>query len=383
MQRRVLIVDFNHQIHTHFHSKHRLSARVVVDGQVVEKDTTIHNGCLKNIWRWSKGGMFPTAVCFDRPVASRKAYWQSAFPDMEVGSGKEYKGNREKMPDAMFEAISDCESILRTAGVSCFARNNYEADDLVFACVQRAKEKYPDTPIDIVTNDADLLTLVDDTVSVFLRSRKGTWAESKDIEKNHYVQVTPKNFQSVVEDLSAYKGFYIPYNTLLLHKLLRGDSSDNFQRKEISKMFPKSKYNAMMEKMYNDDINFPEIFRYSKPIYEIYNVDTGEIFEGTLEEAKQSPQRSSLRKRIKDSEELEAILTLLRMYSPLTEEQLSTVRKVYLGMNLNQPYANTDKNLMRRDYIVGKTENVDINTFSEVELQKAVSPLQIKIITNY
>lgn len=383
MQKRVVIIDFNHQIHTHYHSNHRLSARVVVNGEVIEKDTTIHNGCLKNIWRWSKGGSYPTAVCFDRPVPARKAFWQSAFSDMEIGSGKEYKGNREKMPDAMYEAITDCESILRTAGVSCFARNNYEADDLVFACVQRAKEKYPGVPIDVVTNDADLLTLVDDTVSVFIRSRKGTWAESKDIEKNHYIQVTPKNFQSVVEDLSAYKGFCIPYNTLLLHKLLRGDSSDNFHRKEISKMFPKSKYNAMIEKMYLDDINFDEIFRYGKPIYEIYNVNTGEIFEGTLEEAKNSPNKSSLRKRVKDSEELEAILEVLRMYSPLSEEQLKIVRKVYLGMNLNQPYANNDKLLTRRDYVVGETESVDIDVFSEIELQKAVSPLQIKLISNY
>ena len=380
MQTRVLIVDFNHQVHTFFHSKYRLSARVVVNGEVVEKDTTIHNSCLKNIWRWSKGGSYPTAVCFDRPVPSRKAFWQSAFPDMEIGSGREYKGNREKMPEAMYEAISDCESILRTAGVSCFARKNYEADDLVFACVQRAKEKYPGCPIDVVTNDADLLTLVDDTVSVFLRSKKLTWAESKEIEKNHYIQVTPRNFQSVVEDLSAYRGFYIPYNTILLHKLLRGDSSDHFLRKEISRMFPKSKYNAMIERMEDDNINFDEIFRYSAPTYEIYNIATNEVFVGTLEEAKNSPMRGSLRKRVKDSEELECILKVLELYSNMTEEQLSTVRKVYLGMNLNQPYASTDKLLTRREYIVGKTEDIDINTFSEYELQKAVSPLKISII---
>ena len=380
MQKRVLIVDFNHQVHTFFHSKHRLSARVVIDGQPVEKDTTVHNSSLKNIWRWSKGGVYPTAVCFDRQVPSRKAFWQTAFPDMEIGSGKEYKGNREKMPEAMYEAISDCESILRTAGVSCFARKNYEADDLVYACVKRAKEKYPGCPIDVVTNDADLLTLVDDTVSVFLRSKKLTWAESKEIEKTHYIQVTPNNFQSVVEDLSAYKGFVIPYNSLLLHKLLRGDSSDNFLRKEISRMFPKTKYNDMIYRMLADDINFEEIFRYSSPTYEIYNIKSGEVFDGTLEEAKSSPFKSDLRKRVKDSEHLEAILEVLRMYSNLSEEQLGVVRKVYLGMNLNQPYANADKLLARKEYEVSKTEAVDIDTFSEIELQKAVSPLKIKII---
>jgi hypothetical protein len=136
----------------------------------------------------------------------------------------------------------------------------------------------------------------------------------------------------------------------------------------------------MIERMLNDDINFDEIFRYSPPTYEIYNITTNEVFGGTLEEAKASPVRGSLRKRVKDSEELEAILTVLKMYTNMDDEQLSVVRKVYLGMNLNQPYANTDKLLTRKDYVVGETEDVDICTFSEYELQKAVSPLKISII---
>lgn len=379
MQKRVVIIDFNHQIHTYFHSNHRLSCKIVVNGEVIEKDTTVQSGCIKNVHRWSNGGVNPVAVCFDRPVPARKAYWQSAFEDMSVGSGKEYKGNRELMPDAMYEAITDCERIMRTAGISCFAKANYEADDLVFACIQRAKEKYPELPIDVITNDADLLPLVDEKVSVFLRSKKGTWAESKDIEKAHYIQVTPNNYQSVVEDLSAYKGFLIPYNTLLLHKLLRGDNSDNYQRKEISKMFPKSKYNIMVANMIEDYVNFDEIFRYGKPIYEIYNKVTGEKFNGTMEDALKSPDRNNLRKRIQNSEELDAILEVLRRYSPLNEEQLDTVKSIYLGMNLNQPYANTDKLLTRHEFQVGKSTEDDIHPFNEIELQKALQPLQIKL----
>ena len=379
MEKRILIVDFCHQAYTFFHSSHRLSKRVVVNGEVVEKDTTVQNSCIKNIHRWSKGGIYPTAVCFDRPVPARKAFWQKAFPEMEIGSGKEYKGNRSKMPDSLYEALCDCESILRLAGVSVFAEKNYEADDLIFACIQRAKEKYPGLPIDVVTNDADLLPLVDDTVSVFLRSRKGTWAESKDIEKVHYIQVTPNNYQEVVEGLSAYKGFEIPYNSLLLHKLLRGDSSDNFLRKEVSKMFPKTKYNAMIYKMLEDDINFPEIFRYSKPIYEIKNKFTGEIFDGTMQEAQKLPNKKDFKASLKNSEELDMILELLKYYSTISDEQLELVKNVYLGMNLNQPYANAEKGLRRFEYVVGTTEENDIHPFNEISLQKAVNPLGINL----
>lgn len=380
MGQRVIIVDFNHQVHTYFHSNHRLSTRLVVNGQVIEKDTTIQNGCIKNIHRWSNGGSNPTAVCFDRPVPARKGYWQSAFSDMQVGSGAEYKGSREKMPDAMYEGISDCESLMRQAGIACFARQNFEADDLVFACVKRAKEKYSDLPIDVITNDADLLPLVDDTVSVFLRSRKTTYAVEKSLEKSHYVQVTPQNFQAVVEDLSAYSGYIIPYNALLLHKLLRGDSSDGFQRKEISKLFPKTKWNAMILDMLDKDANFEEVFRYGEPIYEIYNKDTGEVWNGTMDEAIKSGVKSSLRKRLHDSEEWDAIKYLLSHFSVLDEEQIETVHKVYLGMNLNQPYVGNSELLTRHAYRVGKTEDVDITTFSEIELQKVLNPLKIRLL---
>ena len=379
VNKRVVIVDFNHQVHTYFHSNHRLSAPIIVNGKVVEKDTTIQNGCIKNVHRWSNHGTNPMAICFDRPVPARKAFWQSVFPEMSLGSGKEYKGNREKMPDAMFEGISDCEKLLRMAGVSCFAYKNYEADDLVFACVQRAKEKYPDLPIDVITNDADLLPLVDERVSVFLRSRKLTWAEDKSIEKAHYVQVTKKNFETVVGDLSAYRGFYLPYNTILLHKLLRGDSSDNFVRKEISRKFPKTKFNDMMLRMVEDNRNVDDIFKYGKPQYEIYNKVTKEVFNGTMEEAKKSPDKANFRMRVKNSEELDLILTLMSMYTDMTDEQLEIVKNVYLGMNLNQPYVNADKNLCRHEYRVGVTESTDIDVFSEIELQRCLEPLKIRL----
>lgn len=375
MGRRVVIVDFNHMVHTMYYSPHRLS--VTVNGE--EKDTTIHNGTIKSVHRWSNHGYNPIAVCFDRPVVARKAFFQSSFPEMQVGSGKEYKGNREKMPDAMFEAIRDIEDIFRRSGVPCFAQNGYEADDLVFACVQRAKEKYPGLPIDVITNDADLLPLVDETVSVFLRSKKGTFAEDKSIEKPHYIQVTPRNFQAVVEDLSAYRGFCIPYNSLLLHKLLRGDVSDNFGRKDISRMFSKVPYNDMIIRMQNDGIDFDGIFRYSKPNYKILYKGTDEEFDGTLQDALSSPDKAKLYQKVTNSDELNAILWCLKNYSNITDEQLGVVEKVYWGMNLNQTYVHENAKLSRRSFELNKRGVGDIDRFDEVALAENVRPLQIRL----
>ena len=379
MEKRVIIVDFNHMSHSYFHSPHRLSARVKVGDEFVEKDTTIQNGTIKNIFRWTKHGVFPCAICFDRPVVARKAFFQEHFPDMKVGTSGEYKGNREKMPEAMFDAIQDVEKLLRHAGVPVFAVSGYEADDLIYACVLRAKAKYPGMPIDIITNDADLLPLVDATVSVFLRSKRATYAERADLEKAKYVQVTPRNFEEVVEDLSDYRGFLIPYNTLLLYKLLRGDTSDNYKRKDISRLFSPKKYNDFIVRLIADNINFDEIFRYSEPEVKILYKGTDEPFNGTLEEALSSPDKSKLYKKICNSEELDLILYILRNYTEMSEEMVDHVEKMYWGINLNQTYPNANPRLARRSYVVGKSEPVDIGQYREVDLIQAARDLQIRL----
>lgn len=379
MNKRVVIVDFNHQAHTYFHSKFRLSARVLVDGNYEEKDTTVQTNCIKNIFRWTNKGKNPCAVCFDRPVIARKMYFQTQFPDMQIGTEGEYKGGRAKMPDALYDAIQDCELMLRRAGVPVFAETGYEADDLIYACVKRAKEKYPGMPIDIITNDADLLPLVDNDVSIFLRSKKGTYAVSSELEKSKYIQVTPENFQSVVEDLSDYKGFTIPYNSLLLHKLLRGDKSDNYKRKDISRMFPPTKYNEMIQRMLDDYVNFEEIFRYGDPQTKLIYKDTGEEYKGTMEEALAGPDKSKLYMKICNSEELDVLLEILKEYTDMDEGMLNHIEKMYWGVNLNQPYPNVEKKYMRRAYKVGSKGKGDIDVYDEFALQDAVSPLKINL----
>jgi len=380
LEKRVVIVDFNHLAHTYFFSQHRLSIRVEQNGESVSKDTTIQSGTIKNLYKWSGKGRNPMAICFDRPVPARKAFFQTCFSEMVIGTDKEYKGGREKMPEMMFEAISDVERVLRNAGVSCFAENNYESDDLILACIIRAKAKFPGMPIDVITNDADLLPLVDDTVSVFLRSKTATYAESTELEKAHYTQVTPRNYSKVVESLSYYRGFLIPYNTILLHKLLRGDVSDKFGRKDISRMFSAQKYNKLVEQMMADNINFEEIFRYGSPQYKILYRDSDVEFMGTVAEAMASTDKAKLYQKIGNSEQLNAIITLLRTYTELDEEQLSVLEKMYWGMNLNQVYPHTDKRLARREYVLNDKGHGDIDFFSEIELQKAVNPLQIRLI---
>lgn len=221
-------------------------------------------------------------------------------------------------------------------------------------------------PIDVMTNDADLIPLVDDTVSVFLRSKKGTEAESPEYERLHYVQVTPKNYQRVVEGLSNYKKFEVPYNTLLLHKLLRGDSSDNIGG--VKKRFPPKVYNSIIEQMKSDWVDIYDAFRYgeNKVHYEDLN---GNVI--SLERAKELGNQA--RVFYEDPEELTRILDVFSRYND-DEEVLTHIRKAYLGMNLNQAYIGYG-NLSRRPARITK----DITGFSDIELQRVASELSINL----
>lgn len=367
---RVVIVDFNHMVHIFMNSPVRFSIDVSEYGQTVKKDTTVQACTIKNIHRWSNHGTNPTAVCFDRATPARKAWFSDHF-DMKMGTSKEYKGTREKMSELAFEGIADTERLLRQGGVSCFANAGYEADDLISACIDTAKIQYPGVPIDVVTNDADLLPLVDETVSIFLRSVKSTYAVDPAIQKSHYVQVTPDNFSEVVEGLSAYKGFHIPYNAILLHKLVRGDTADNING--IKRQFSPKKWNSLMSQMEADGVDFAETFRYGKPVIKILNRETGEEFEGSVQEALNSPFRNNLYQKIYSPIELENILSVLKGYG-YGEDVETHVTNMYWGMNLNQIYPNANKRLSRFSYSVDSIER-----FNDINLQKVVSALQIRL----
>lgn len=214
MSNRVLIVDVSHIAYLMAHAKVQLTANV--GGSVV--NTTIQNGIIKNIYRWSEGGDIPTLVAFDRGCPIRKAWAQEYL-------GVEYKEGRTANY-AIRNALEHTYQLLHNAGVPALAIDGYEADDIVAAAVSSAKILYPDRFIDVVTGDSDLVPLVDDQVSVFLRSNKGTSAVHPEARKERYVQVTPSTYSDIMEGKSVFKGLYIPYNMVLLAKLLRGDPSD-------------------------------------------------------------------------------------------------------------------------------------------------------------
>lgn len=369
-KRRVVIVDYNHLAHTYLHGgASRLSHTVNIGGVNQVVDTTIPTYTIKSIFRWANKGQNPTAVCFDSPCGCRKAYIAQQNLGIENGAGAgEYKGGRASLDGSVFDSINMTANLLRQAGVCCYKLENYEADDLVAACVKRAKEMYPDLPIDVICNDADLLPLVNEQVSVFYRSRKFTFAESKDIEKKHYVQVMPSNYQDLIEDMSAYKNLKVPYNTLLLAKLLRGDKSDNIKGHPDIKPKLYKELIALMEA--NPDIDLSNLFRYTDPVPVCYTLDKSRQL---TEDEVRGMKKGEYLVEYHGNEQYQKMIKTLSEY--LTDDIIEHIEKVYWGINLNTPFTTLGDTFNR---FPAKIVN-DITGFDAGKLQQEVSKLGIHL----
>lgn len=369
--RRVRIVDYAHMAWSYAHGKATpLSCMLMVNGVQQVVDTTIPAYTIKALHRYSKGGIYPLVVCFDSKGCSacRKTYFAKIFGVDEKLDGKGYKARREIPDGSFFTGINITMSFLQKAGVTVLRGEHYEADDLIKASVDAAKIMYPDLPIDIITGDHDLVPLVDEQVSVFLRSVKTTWAESKELEIPHYVQITPANYQEHLEGLSCYKTskLSIPYNTVLLAKLLRGDKSDEIPGKNDWK--PKM-YNQLIEILsQNEDIS--DLFVYDSPTKTIVYNATGLPVPQELIATTPREQMSIV---WGEPPALTRICDILGKYCE--EEDLVHVRNIYNGINLNGAFTGLPDGFNRSPAVV-KSE---IKGYSAIALQAAVDELRINL----
>src|SRR5690606_27680880 len=129
----------------------------------------------------------------------------------------------------------------------------------IISMVQKIKSIDKETPIDIITGDSDLLALVDDQVSVYMRGNR-QHAEPNCPEHRLYFQVTPETWEEYLSYSSAYRDYYIPFNSMLLFKMIRGDKTDNITG--ACKGYGGKTYSELMYQMEEDEVDFKNIFRY-------------------------------------------------------------------------------------------------------------------------
>lgn len=258
---RYVLVDFMHLAHKYVVAE-PLSATLKINGELQVIDTTFQNYTIKDVFSLSGRGLFHTGVFLEGGSEYRKKH----FGKEGSKDGKGYKGGRDKGSNVFFDGIDMAINLMAQGKVSMYRFSGYEADDMIYNMVLRIKEEDTTTPIDIITNDSDLLPLVDDQVSVYIRGTRG-YSDPGCPSRRLYYQVTPKTWEDYLSYTSAHKNFLIPYNSMLLFKLIRGDKADDVAG--ACKGYGGKKYSELMNKMIEDKVDFPNIFRYGKDFDEV------------------------------------------------------------------------------------------------------------------
>lgn len=343
--RYVIILDFNAYMQR-FHrvmADKGLTAQVEVDGQMRFIPTGAPKTVLQSLINLTRGGRCPLVVVSDLRIWSRKAYFKKGIETGQITSKSgDYKGFREPFNPGFKDSCDLTLNLLRNSGCWVLNKENYEADDLMPEVIRVAKAQFPELPIHIIANDLDLAPLVDEQVSLYRTPAKETYAEPGYMTLNKYEQITPRNYQEVMQRTSFGKNLKIPYNSLLLAKLFRGDKSDNIDI--LPKWTPK-RYNKLVSQMIEDGVDL-SLFSYHPWVVNYKYIPNGNVFPSlppgyiksqwkkVLEEPPEVQQmRDVLSKYIAPEDMTKEEKALKRAY--ITEEEIDEVIYRYHGMNLN------------------------------------------------
>lgn len=135
---------------------------------------------------------------------------------------KEYKAHRDETPKPLKEQFSTSQELFEKIGFPQFKNERYEADDFLGSLSEKFKDDY-DVKIAIWTKDTDSLQLVDDNVSILLRTSK-----AKDLNEKYGLirndlpdNVFEVNMQNIEEEYGVNPEQIIDLKALI------GDKSDN------------------------------------------------------------------------------------------------------------------------------------------------------------
>lgn len=193
-KKRLIIIDSNAIIHRAFHALPPLATK---KGEIVNAVYGFLLFFLKSLKEFKPDYI---AAAFDVPGKT--------FRHQEY---KEYKANRPKAPDELYEQIPKVKEILRAFDIEIFEKEGYEADDLIGTISKQAAKKQAFPPIEtiVLSGDMDILQLVDKNTKAYALKRGIKDAVLYDREK------VEEKYQGLIpEQLTDFKA-------------LRGDPSDN------------------------------------------------------------------------------------------------------------------------------------------------------------
>lgn len=411
------LVDYLHLVYKTIAAP-PLSCTLYVDGERRVVDTAIPSFTCKDIWRFSGSGKYNTGVFLEGGAPMRKAYFDGVknFKDCYLAkkAGIEYTPTPKTDKDGYKAGRSGLNSIqkmgvnltvdcLVKGQVSAYQVAGFEADDLIWTAYKQIREAYPDAHIDIFTGDMDMLPLVDEHTSVYMRGNR-TWAAplcgqgycqnckescaSYDDdtckirrEFKNYFEVTPENWDEFIGYRSAFKGFNIPYNAVFLFKMLRGDTSDNVPM--VEKGWGGKKWNGVIEKMIADGVDFANLFRYDTPWLDVGPVLRNYFSEETV--AFMQLNAEGIRPR-------SSLAELINMVPCIGDQTSIDVQEVYNLLSTGQQYVPTTTGQHTKAMLVYDCITHGINPTADLKLtipttpdlgyfQTALNPLKINLKT--
>lgn len=284
----IIIFDFNHMAHKYEHLK--MDGRMPVytydidDGMggVRTIVTNVQKHVTENINRYNHGGSIPSVIVGDSKLTSRKIFFSRLFDSATSGrSDTSYKAGRSYYRD-FIESMAMTQGMLQEAGASVVSYIDYEADDIIKVLVDKYTLMYPGCHIDIFTGDFDLVPLVDDNVSVYYSSgRRGvSYAQFMPNVRRGYLEIHKENYSAVLDYYSTREkdgksGIPVPYNLLLLKKMLRGDKSDSIPAPRSKRFRPAtvasilSEVPAVCESL---GLSVSDVFRYGSNPHTMFSV---------------------------------------------------------------------------------------------------------------
>lgn len=188
--------------------------------------------------------------CFDRKSFRR---------EVGMSLGIDYKTGRSKMPSHLMIQSEELFNWLPKIGYNTIGIDGLEADDIINSIVHLLKDQ--PVKINILSTDRDLSFNVSDKCNLVSSNLK-------------VPTVTKENYESTVGN----KGHHVYYNSILLYKVICGDSSDGIPpiAKESYAIY-KTACNRLKEM--NFDLSTLSNFETMEEVLEIFN---GELKEKAL-----------------------------------------------------------------------------------------------------
>ena len=339
-KKNLFLIDLSHVIYRYYYT---IGFKEGIDYEYKDNQFKIlDTGMYKKIFSFVDkiANLGQVLIFEDSKLISRNKYFEEHFPNG-------YKDNRNKRNDELKLLKESISKLLKQYKQPTIKKFNYEADDLIKEAVRVAKKSKKYNHIYILTNDFDLAPLIDDEVTRYRRSPR---SNSYHLEPHpfiyNYEMIGKDNYEAYFKTIGMTKEVHVPYNSILLFKMIRGDKSDNIAG--VKGVGPKS-YNNFISQMTDEEI---KKFKYYDWTIEAHNktkdITYYDYDEIPLEEIK----TDEFEVRYKEPKELKELALIIKKY--FSTEVAKEIIIKYRGMALNAAYKFDDSEYDRKPIHLNK-----------------------------